>query len=216
MLPASTRSTEIRSIQPKIHASSFYSDEEVSKIFEFLKQGMSDKRKHNYYMRYMFLVHVLLRTGARISEALQLRPVDINLAMDTITLITLKKNQKAPKSTVEKARKEIPKRTLPLHPDLKGFAMTYFLEMHLDVKSMDLIFPMSRLTVYQFMDRMSKTLGFKIHPHKFRHTFAVKALASQVPINVVQKWLAHSSLIVTSVYADVLSMDTSIYMKQIL
>ncbi|MCL5439951.1 MAG: tyrosine-type recombinase/integrase [Candidatus Thermoplasmatota archaeon] len=94
-------------------------------------------------------------------------------------------------------------------------ATAYFLEMHIDVKSADRIFPMGRITVDKYLTKIENATGIKINAHKFRHTFAVRSLLDGVPINVVQKWLAHSSLIVTSVYADVLSMDTSMFMKQV-
>jgi site-specific recombinase XerD len=58
-------------------------------------------------------------------------------------------------------------------------------------------------------------LGFKIHAHKFRHTFAVKAILSGVPINILQKWLSHSSIFITSIYTDVTGMDTSQFMSKI-
>ena len=87
--------------------------------------------------------------------------------------------------------------------------------MHVDTKSADSIFPVTRVTVDNYLSRIGKETGIKTNAHKFRHTFAVKALMDGVPINVVQKWLAHSSLLVTSVYADVLSMDTSAFMKQV-
>jgi site-specific recombinase XerD len=62
---------------------------------------------------------------------------------------------------------------------------------------------------------MQKDLGFKIHAHKFRHTFAVKAILSGVPINILQKWLSHSSIFITSIYTDITGMDTSQFMGRI-
>ena len=46
------------------------------------------------------------------------------------------------------------------------------------------------------------------------HTFAVKAVLSGIPLNVLQKWLSHSSIFVTSIYTDITGMDTSQFMNQ--
>ncbi len=62
---------------------------------------------------------------------------------------------------------------------------------------------------------MQRDLGFRIHAHKFRHTFAVKAIMDGVPLNVVQKWLGHSSVFTTSVYTDITGMDTKEWMNRI-
>jgi site-specific recombinase XerD len=73
---------------------------------------------------------------------------------------------------------------------------------------------MTRQSVDLFFKKMQKDLGFKIHAHKFRHTFAVKAILSGVPINILQKWLSHSSIFITSIYTDITGMDTSQFMNQ--
>ena len=63
----------------------------------------------------------------------------------------------------------------------------------------------------------SGTLFFSVSTFcsQFEHIFAIKAFLDGVPINVLQKWLAHSSLAMTTVYADVLGMDTSDFMRGI-
>ena len=222
MLPVS-RNTAIRSIQPNIKVK-FFSEEDLLTIFEFVKsRELSDSKKANYHKRYGLLLKVLLRTGARIEEIvpydrpasvdkkgklqpsecyLGLRPVDINLNLNTINLLTLKKKKKA-------------YRTLPLHPDLKDAIMQYFLDLHIDTKSEVPLFPIRRQSVDEYLDKIERSVDIKVNAHKFRHTFAVKALIDGVPINVLQKWLAHSSLAMTTVYADVLGMDTSDFMRAI-
>jgi integrase len=222
VLPVS-KNAAIRSIQPNIKVK-FFSEEDLLTIIEFVKsRELSDSKKANYHKRYGLLLKVLLRTGARIEEIVPydrparvdkkgknqpaefypgLRPVDINLNLNTINLLTLKKNKKT-------------YRTLPLHPDLKDAIMQYFLESHIDTKSEDPLFMIRRQSVDEYLDKIESSVGIKVNAHKFRHTFAVKALLDGVPINVLQKWLAHSSLAMTTVYADVLGMDTSDFMRNI-
>lgn len=218
MLPARSKSNAIRSIKPDIKVS-FFSDEDIINIMKYIDEKMqyakTEKRKLDHG-RYKFLVTVLLRTGARISEALMLRPEDFDLMTGNVNIVTLKKAPKKNGSELAgKIEKKLPRRTLPIHPELREMATGYFLASHTDIRSGERIFPVSRITVDKYFTRMERGIGIKINAHKFRHTFAVRSLMDGVPINVLQKWLAHSSLIVTSVYADVLSMDTSMFMKQV-
>ncbi len=222
MLPVS-RNAAIRSVRPNIKVK-FFSEDELAGIFDLVTgKGIKDPGKSGYHRRYALLLKVLLRTGSRIEEIVPydrpprtdrsgklhreehypgLRPADVNLQLNTIDILTLKKKSKF-------------HRTLPLHPDLKDAVMQYFLEFHVDTRSTDSLFPIRRQSVDEYLDRIQPALGFKVNAHKFRHTFAVKALLDGVPINVLQKWLAHSSLIMTSIYADVLGMDTSDFMRNI-
>jgi len=161
------------------------------------------KRDIDYYNKYYLIMKFLLRTGARIDEALMVRPIDINIELNTITLITLKKKEKDVK------------RTIPLHPDLKTDIMQYYLEYNINKKSEERLFNMTRQSVDLFFKKMQKDLGFKIHAHKFRHTFAVKAILSRVPINILQKWLSNSSIFITSIYIDITGMGISQFVNQI-
>jgi len=221
MLPVS-RTNALRSIVPDIKVK-FFSDEELETIYNYVMKS-GNKGKDNYRKRYLLLVKVLLRTGARIEEVVPydrperetdngkkypeehfpgLRPKDVNLSLNTISILTLKKGRMRPY------------RTLPLHPDLKDAIMQYFIEFHIDTKSDQPLIPIRRQSVDEYLTRMEKALGISINAHKFRHTFAVKALLDGVPLNVLQKWLAHSSLVMTSVYADVIGMDTADFMNRI-
>jgi integrase/recombinase XerD len=191
--------------QPKLKVE-FFSEEDLFKMFDWVmrkRQEAKRKRDIGYYNKYYLIMKFLLRTGARIDEALMVRPIDINIELNTITLITLKKKEKDVK------------RTIPLHPDLKTDIMQYYLEYNINKKSEERLFNMTRQSVDLFFKKMQKDLGFKIHAHKFRHTFGVKAILSGVPINILQKWLSHSSIFITSIYTDITGMDTSQFMNKI-
>ena len=191
--------------QPKLKVE-FFSEEDLFKMFDWImrkRQEAKRKRDIDYYNKYYLIMKFLLRTGARIDEALMVRPIDINIELNTITLITLKKKEKDVK------------RIIPLHPDLKTDIMQYYLEYNINKKSEERLFNMTRQSVDLFFKKMQKDLGFKIHAHKFRHTFAVKAILNGVPINILQKWLSHSSIFITSIYTDITGMDTSQFMNQI-
>ncbi|MGC8673481.1 MAG: tyrosine-type recombinase/integrase, partial [Thermoplasmata archaeon] len=91
----------------------------------------------------------------------------------------------------------------------------YFIEFKIDPKSQERIFPMKRQAVDLYLKRMQRDLGFRIHAHKFRHTFAVKAVLSGIPLNVLQKWLSHSSIFVTSIYTDITCLYTTQFINRI-
>jgi len=84
------RNMYIQSAAQKLNVD-FFTDEEVMKIFSEIDIKIrEDKRRSDKHKRYFLLVKFLYRTGARIDEILILKPLDINLATNTIRLKTLK------------------------------------------------------------------------------------------------------------------------------
>ncbi|MBO6540251.1 MAG: site-specific integrase [Rhizobiaceae bacterium] len=49
----------------------------------------------------------------------------------------------------------------------------------------------------------ARVVGLHASPRGLRHGFAVSAVLAGVPLTLVQKWLGHSSLNTTAIYADV-------------
>jgi len=43
----------------------------------------------------------------------------------------------------------------------------------------------------------------------------VKAILSGVPVNILQKWLSHSSIFITSIYTNITGMDTRQFKSKI-
>ena len=188
----------------------FFSDEEVRQIFNEISEKINtDMRRADRHKRYYLLVKFLYRTGGRIDEILMVRPSDVNLATNSIRLKTLKQGKD--RNGVQKEKY----RVIPLHIDLRDTYMQYLLDMNISTKSEDLLFPMSRQVVDLYFKKMHSMLGFRIHAHKFRHTFAVKAIMDNVPLNVLQQWLGHSSIFTTSIYTQITGMDTSQFMEKI-
>jgi site-specific recombinase XerD len=189
----------------------FFSDEEVQKIFlEISEKINNDKRRSEKHKRYFLLVQFLYRTGARIDEVLIIRPANINLGTNSIRMKTLKQG-KDKKTGIQREKYRI----IPLHSELRDAYMQYLLDMNISTKSEDPLFPMSRQVVDLYMKKLQESLGFRIHAHKFRHTFAVKAIMDNVPLNVLQQWLGHSSVFTTSIYTQITGMDTSEFMGRV-
>ncbi len=189
----------------------FFTDEELGKIFEEISRKIDeDPKRKAYHQRYFILVKFLLRTGGRIDEVLQLRPCDINLQTNTVRIITLKQG----KDRKTGLKKEV-FRILPMHPDLRDIYMQYLLETGSKQDSKELLFPMKRQVVDLYLKKIQSDIGLKIHAHKFRHTFAVKAIMDGVPLNVLQQWMGHSSVLTTSIYTQITGMDTSQFMERV-
>ena len=93
--------------------------------------------------------------------------------------------------------------------------MQYLLQSNIAKDSTDLLFPMKRQVEDLYLKKIQTKLGIKVHAHKFRHTFAVKAIMDNVPLNVLQQWLGHSSVFATSIYTQITGMDTSEFMGRV-
>ena len=188
----------------------FFSDEEVQQILNEISEKINvDMRRSDRHKRYYLLVKFLYRTGGRIDEILMVRPSDVNLATNSIRLKTLKQGKD--KNGIQKEKY----RVIPLHIDLKDTYMQYLLDMNISTKSQDPLFPMSRQVVDLYFKKMQSKLGFRIHAHKFRHTFAVKAIMENVSLNVLQQWLGHSSIYTTIIFTPITGIDTFQSLKKI-
>src|SRR5207245_6799413 len=60
--------------------------------------------------------------------------------------------------------------------------------------------PLSGRAVQLMMRRISKDTGIRVHPHKFRHTFATRALSAGVDVMALQRVLGHTTLAMVSRY----------------
>jgi len=193
------RSLKLQSARKK-NAIEFFTDDEITEMQSWILNKIHENnRRSNYHRRYFLLFKTLLWTGGRIDEILQIKPADIHLEINAIDMVTLKRHERVT-------------RTIPLHRDLKDAVMGYLIEFHVEMRSEERMFSMSRQSVDLYLKRMQRDLGFKIHAHKFRHTFGVKAIMNHVPLSVLQEWLGHSSIFTTSIYTEITGMDTSQFM----
>ena len=64
--------------------------------------------------------------------------------------------------------------------------------------------PLSAQYVRALLGRLARKAGIekRVHPHAFRHTFAVELEMAGTPVTVISKLLGHSSTAVTSRYLD--------------
>lgn len=63
----------------------------------------------------------------------------------------------------------------------------------------------SRMTAYRRIRQVMEAAGItgiQAMPKGLRHSFGVTAIQSQVPLNLVQRWLGHADMKTTAIYAS--------------
>jgi len=151
-----------------------------------------DKTNHDtgkHGRRNHIILMVLWQTGMRAEETTNLHKKDIQ--MDTIIV----RGGKGGKDPV-----------IPIKSDLRNLLLLYSDQM----KGDDILFPLSvrqiRNIVYKYSD---------LHPHTFRHSFAVHCLKSGMNLRALQKILGHSGLNTTQVYLDLVGADLNDEYKKV-
>ena len=134
-------------------------------------------------------------TGCRISEALNLTVDRIDFENQSITFETLKKRKKGVFRSVPVP--PVLLNTLELVHSIRG-------SKKLDQK----IWHWSRTTAWRKIKAVMKMAEIadapQASPKGLRHGYGVHAISSGIPINMLSKWMGHSSLEVTSIYANAL------------
>jgi site-specific recombinase XerD len=141
------------------------------------------------------LLTLLYRSGLRISEALALKPSDIDLKRHTARVL----HGKGDKATLR-----------GFHPSATD-ALVRWIDTRkgLGVRNGPLFCTLDGRPVYQqyvrlLLGRLAEKAGVdkRVHPHGLRHTFADELRAAGVDVVTISKLLGHSSIAVTSRYLD--------------
>jgi integrase len=133
---------------------------------------------------------VLAQTGCRVSEALSLTGLRIDIGAGAIVIESLKKRRKGVY------------RAVPIPP-----ALSKLLAASFDLPAMQetRLWYWSRTTAWRRVREVMNVAGIKgayASPKGLRHGFAIYAVASEVPLNMIQRWMGHSRLETTSIYAN--------------
>jgi integrase/recombinase XerD len=62
------------------------------------------------------------------------------------------------------------------------------------------VFTLSSVQVWNIVKKYGRMIGVDIHPHTFRHSFAIHLVRSGLDLRRVQQLLGHSNLNTTQVY----------------
>ncbi len=139
---------------------------------------------------------LLAYTGARISEILALTPNQIDISARVIVIESLKKRRRGVF------------RALPVPIEL----LTEIERVHsvkeaqgTSARATTTIWNWCRTTAWQHVKvcgEEANISGRHATPKGLRHGFGVAVLQSGIPINLLKKWLGHSRLSTTEIYAD--------------
>ena len=78
------------------------------------------------------------------------------------------------------------------------------------------VWTITRATLNIYLANLAKELELnKIHPHMFRHSFAINAMLCFTPLPVLQGWMGHSSITATAIYTEIYDPDTMSFMTRI-
>lgn len=138
------------------------------------------------------IFELLLSSGMRIGELAILNKTDLNME-DCTVIVTGKGNKQRECFFSELAKYKIQK----------------YLETRTDDNPalfVSLNSPFNRLKI-NGVERSIRELGYRsgvnqVHPHRFRRTFATNLLYKGVPIDQIQKFLGHSQIETTQLYAS--------------
>jgi integrase/recombinase XerD len=139
----------------------------------------------------------LVHGGCRISEALALTADRVDPADGVLVFESLKKRRRGVF------------RAVPVPPDfLDRLSLVHDLDTVRQGGDRGLgirLWPWSRTTAWRRVSEVMERAGLGgIHatPKGLRHGFGIKAVTSEVPLNMTQKWLGHSRIATTAIYTN--------------
>ncbi|WP_129724670.1 tyrosine-type recombinase/integrase [Xylanivirga thermophila] len=161
-------------------------EEQVEKLLFYVEN------RQKVTLRNKLIVYLLLYTGVRVSELVGIQIADI----DFLT------------STLKVTGKGGKRREIGLRQDVLYLIRQYMKEERSGSVFSDSPYlllsqragKMHRDAVRGWLAKISKELGFKLHPHLFRHTFCTRLLKKGVDLTTVSKLAGHSTVNMTAKY----------------
>jgi site-specific recombinase XerD len=140
------------------------------------------------------LLVVLYRGGLRISEALALKPKDVDAAAGTITVLHGKGDRRRTVGLDDGAF-DVVARWLERR---KGLGLSGRQPLFCTLEGR----PLQSSYVRTLLPRLARKAAIdkRVHPHGLRHTHAAELAAEGKPVNLIQAQLGHTSLSTTDRY----------------
>ena len=139
-------------------------------------------------------VHTFCRTlgltGCRLSEALALTATRVDKRAGVLVFESLKKRRRGVYRAV---------------PVPRAFLATIDIVHNLDALGDGRLWAWSRTTAWRRVREVMEAAeirGLFATPKGVRHGFGIKAVASEIPLNMTQKWLGHARLATTAIYTN--------------
>ena len=163
-----------------------FSDEEVERILFYLED------RSRVSIRDKGVILILLYTGLRVSELVNLKIQDIDFLTSTLKVVGKGgKYREVPlKMEVSEGIKEYMEKERQAHK----YSSSEYLFLTQRAGKMD------KDTVNKILNRKGKYLNLKMKPHKFRHTFCTRLLSKGVELTTVAKLAGHSNIQTTATF----------------
>ena len=155
-------------------------------ITDYLEKEQVDlvlEAAHQCSERDYLMLRVLWRTGVRVNELLTITPRDIELNNNIIN--------------VTKAKGGKHRR---VHLDAETVKMLSEYVSAQQLPDDRRIFALKQRQVRNIVKRYGSVIGKDVHPHTFRHSYAIHCVRNGWDIRRLQQVLGHSNLNVTAVY----------------
>ncbi len=190
-------------VKNKIKAPTYLEKGEVKKLFHYIKT----KGKNDFYkLRNLSIFSLMLYTGLRISEIININLEDIEYAMNYELLILMGKGNKERKVPILKEAL--------INGHLQCLFEYYEERRNLDIgeKALFISNKKRRITpraIQMMIKDYAKEIDLNkdITPHKFRHTFATHLIKNGADIRKVQELLGHASISTTQIYTHIKTED---------
>ncbi|MGJ9385232.1 tyrosine-type recombinase/integrase [Salipaludibacillus sp. CF4.18] len=160
------------------------SEEQVEKLLFYVEN------KNKVSLRNKLIVYLLLYTGVRVSELVGIQLEDIDYLTSNLNVIG-----KGGKRREIGLRKDVLQLVREYRNEERS--MSAFCDSpHLLVSQR--AEKMHRDAVRDWLANVGKDIGFKLHPHIFRHSFCKRLLKKGVDITTVSKLVGHSTVNMTA------------------
>jgi len=158
----------------------------VKNITDYLEKEQVDQvlaAAHLSSQRDYLMLRVLWRTGVRVNELLTITPRDIE-SKNNVVNVTKAKGGKQRR----------------VHLDAETIAMLSDYVSAQELPDDRPIFALKQRQVRNIVKHYGSFIGKDVHPHTFRHSYAIHCVRNGWDIRRLQQVLGHSSLNVTAVY----------------
>lgn len=184
-----------------LHKNKFRSDNPMDLIprIKFSKHSREaipeedlEKIRQDCDIRERAIVEVLLSTGCRVGEIVRLEKQQVDFEKGE-AIVLGKGNKERKVFFNEKAKFYLQQYLATRHDNNPAlFVSKQRPYRKLEISAIEII-----------IRELGQRVGIKIFPHKFRHTFATRAINRGMPIEVLQRLLGHENLDTTTIYAKV-------------
>lgn len=171
-----------------------------SQMNEILKKNK--EREDELASRDQALLELMYSSGMRCSEVINLKVGDIDFQSRTIRVIG-KGNKERFVPFSNDAKNAIINYSKTLRPNLMAKNKERTMYLFLNSRGQKLSNRGLEYILDEIVKKIGLNLGFEIHPHVLRHTFATRLLSNGADLRTIQELLGHASINTTQIYTHV-------------